>query len=84
MDNFKFEEISKTDLDYIEILKNTSLFESFTKDDLYEFISSINHKIACLKKDDILFFEGDTFPYLCICWMVKLCFQAAMNPEIEI
>lgn len=66
MYDFEFEEKDRNDLDYIEILKNTSLFKNFEKEHINEFISSVNHKVACLKKEDILFFEGDKFPYLCI------------------
>lgn len=52
--------------DYLTLLEKNPLFSNFEVDELSLFLNSLNHKIISLNKDEILFFEGDTFPYMCI------------------
>lgn len=67
MDSKKHFKSSNLKIDsYLEMLKSNILFSNFKKQELLNFINSLNHKIVLLKKEDILFFEGDIFPYICI------------------
>ena len=60
-----FDEKNISDFD-LNRINNVSIFSSFNQNELILLLKSIDAKILYTEKDDVIFHEGDIFPFMCL------------------